>query len=113
MLVKVILRLTHHSKQDKNDAYGLLYDDIGCVYDKLKTHITVIYRREEAGETEQLSELLLKEQQLQELLRREDELTAGQREQLLRQLQQWPTQQQQERQLVQQIPALPNRVSDG
>jgi len=47
-------------------------------------------------EDQQLEELLLKEKQLQELLAREAELTPAQREELLRQLSQWPQEQQPE-----------------
>ena len=43
-----------------------------------------------------MEELLLKEKQLQELLAREAELTPAQREELLRQLSQWPQEQQPE-----------------
>jgi len=47
---------------------------------------------------DELDQLLAKEEQLQALLAREAELSPAQREELLRQLSQWPTQQQQQSQ---------------
>jgi len=71
----------------------------------LDTPVQTSSERRRDHEDQQLEDLLAKEKQLQELLAREAELTPGQREELLRQLSQWPHEQQteQQHQRVQQL----------
>lgn len=57
--------------------------------DLLKTDFSLFFRRQDYADYD-METLLMREQQLQELLARESELSPGQREELLRQLAAWP-----------------------